>query len=229
MDIRAEFGQRVRELRARSGMSQEVLAHRSGLDRTYISGVERGERNISIINIEKVAAALRVSVEYMFASERFSSTPAYQPRDFVIPFKQRFHYHVDNEKHVLAFQVKGVLTPQDVDHMDNILMGVCTAYGKGALTLLVDHRDMLAADGKPVVYSPEVAERAVIFQQNLLQYNKQAIVLCNSKYQVEQLTHVTQESGIPTIPLFDTDKEMVGKAYQLLDISGNELIKTKAI
>ncbi|MGG1597939.1 helix-turn-helix domain-containing protein [Paenibacillus naphthalenovorans] len=53
MDIRAEFGQRVRELRARCGMSQEMLAHRAGLDRTYISGVERGKRNISIVNIEK--------------------------------------------------------------------------------------------------------------------------------------------------------------------------------
>ncbi len=53
MDIRSEFGKRVRELRARSGMSQELLADRSGLDRTYISGVERGERNISLVNIEK--------------------------------------------------------------------------------------------------------------------------------------------------------------------------------
>ncbi|MGO4119072.1 helix-turn-helix domain-containing protein, partial [Rhizobium ruizarguesonis] len=64
MDIRAEFGQRVRELRARSGMSQELLAYRAGLDRTYISGVERGERNISIVNMEKIAAALQVSMGY---------------------------------------------------------------------------------------------------------------------------------------------------------------------
>ncbi|WP_367398165.1 helix-turn-helix domain-containing protein [Paenibacillus sp. MSJ-34] len=48
VDIRLEFGQRCKELRARSGMSQEMLAYRSGLDRSYISGVERGDRNISI-------------------------------------------------------------------------------------------------------------------------------------------------------------------------------------
>ncbi|NGQ94221.1 helix-turn-helix transcriptional regulator [Brevibacillus sp. SYP-B805] len=46
MDIRSEFGQRVQELRTRSGMTQEMLAYRAGLDRTYISGVERGERLI---------------------------------------------------------------------------------------------------------------------------------------------------------------------------------------
>jgi transcriptional regulator with XRE-family HTH domain len=68
-DIRTEFGSRVRELRTRSGMSQEVLADRSKLDRTYISGVERGERNISILNIERIAAALNVPIEYMFTGE----------------------------------------------------------------------------------------------------------------------------------------------------------------
>jgi transcriptional regulator with XRE-family HTH domain len=85
VDIQSEFGQRVRELRARSGMSQEMLSHRAGLDRTYISGVERGERNISIVNIEKISAALNVSMVYMFSSERFSSTPANQQKDSTVP------------------------------------------------------------------------------------------------------------------------------------------------
>jgi transcriptional regulator with XRE-family HTH domain len=228
LDIRLEFGQRIKELRARSGMSQEVLAHRAGLDRTYISGVERGERNISIMNIEKISSALQVSVAYMFSGERFPATPAYQPKDFIIPFKERFRYHLDNEKKILSFLVEGLLTGRDVDHMDSILMGVCSAFGKGELNLLVDHRGMVDADGEPVVYSPEVAERAVIFQQNLLKYNKKAVVLCNSEFMVHQLNHVTDESGIPTTPLFGEDKEMVGKAYTLLEINGNELIKAKS-
>lgn len=225
MDIRLEFGQRVKELRSRSGMSQEMLAYLAELDRTYISGVERGERNISIVNIKKIASALRVSVAFLFSGEQFSTTPPLQRKDLDIPFEQRFHYHVDSEKKILSFQVKGTLTPQDVNYMDKTLMGVCSAFGKGELNLLVDHREMLAADGTPVVYSPEVAERAIIFQQNLLQYNKSAVVLCNSEFQVEQLNHVTQESGIPNTSLFDEDKKMVGKAYMLLDINGNELIK----
>ena len=52
------FGERVRELRKGKGLSQESLALACDLDRTYIGGVERGERNISLINIYKVAAAL---------------------------------------------------------------------------------------------------------------------------------------------------------------------------
>ncbi|WP_096601625.1 helix-turn-helix domain-containing protein [Calothrix sp. NIES-2100] len=55
------FGERVRTLRQSRGCSQEALALAAGLDRTYIGGVERGERNISLINIQKIACALEVS------------------------------------------------------------------------------------------------------------------------------------------------------------------------
>jgi transcriptional regulator with XRE-family HTH domain len=55
------FGERVRVLRQARGLSQEALALAAGLDRTYIGGVERGERNISLLNIQKIAQALNVS------------------------------------------------------------------------------------------------------------------------------------------------------------------------
>jgi transcriptional regulator with XRE-family HTH domain len=58
---RIQFGTRVREIRRQRGWSQEDLAAQCGLDRTYIGGVERGERNISIDNICRIAAALEVS------------------------------------------------------------------------------------------------------------------------------------------------------------------------
>lgn len=54
------FGRRLRELRKKKGLSQEDLALEAELDRTYVSGVERGERNISLLNIIKLAGALRV-------------------------------------------------------------------------------------------------------------------------------------------------------------------------
>lgn len=63
MNICKKFGNRVRELRITQGISQEVLAQKSGLHRTYIGSVERGERNISLINIEKISIALNISIK----------------------------------------------------------------------------------------------------------------------------------------------------------------------
>jgi len=56
------FGGRVRELRKARGFSQEAFAEHCGLDRTYIGGIERGERNVSLRNIEVIARALGVTV-----------------------------------------------------------------------------------------------------------------------------------------------------------------------
>lgn len=64
--IRKAFGERVRTLRKRKGFAQETLALECGLDRTYIGGVERGERNISLVNIHKISDALGVEVKEMF-------------------------------------------------------------------------------------------------------------------------------------------------------------------
>lgn len=61
-DILLRFGERVRFLRKDRGLSQEAFAGLCGLDRTYIGGVERGERNISLRNIEIIAKALGISV-----------------------------------------------------------------------------------------------------------------------------------------------------------------------
>ncbi|XAM00594.1 helix-turn-helix transcriptional regulator [Phycisphaeraceae bacterium D3-23] len=66
VDVKAEFGRQVRALREEKGWSQEHLAAVVGLDRSYVGGVERGERNISIENICKLAASLDVSPEVMF-------------------------------------------------------------------------------------------------------------------------------------------------------------------
>ena len=62
MEICKKFGGRVRDLRIAQGISQEVLAQKSGLHRTYIGGIERGERNISLVNIEKIAKALNLTL-----------------------------------------------------------------------------------------------------------------------------------------------------------------------
>jgi transcriptional regulator with XRE-family HTH domain len=61
-NITDRFGARVRQLRLAMGLSQEAFADRCGLDRTYVSGIERGKRNISLRNVEAIARAIGVSV-----------------------------------------------------------------------------------------------------------------------------------------------------------------------
>ena len=58
--ILKQFGSKVKTLRIEKGWSQEELAKRTGLHRTYIGSIERSERNVSLINIEKIAKSLRV-------------------------------------------------------------------------------------------------------------------------------------------------------------------------
>lgn len=70
MDIKQAIGKRIKELRNRLGISQEELATLVELDRTYITSVERGKRNISIVNIEKLATALNVSLAEFFTFEK---------------------------------------------------------------------------------------------------------------------------------------------------------------
>jgi transcriptional regulator with XRE-family HTH domain len=66
-DILKRFGKRVREFRLKKGItSQMTLAIRAGLDRTYVGGIERGERNVSLKNIEKSAKVLDVEIGELF-------------------------------------------------------------------------------------------------------------------------------------------------------------------
>lgn len=65
-EILIKFGQKVREERARLSLSQEELASRAGVHRTYIGMIERAEKNITLENIEKVSKALKISISDFF-------------------------------------------------------------------------------------------------------------------------------------------------------------------
>ena len=67
-DIRVRFGKAVRQKRRKLGVSQEAFADLCELDRTYIGGIERGERNVALVNIEKIARALKLSLSELFRS-----------------------------------------------------------------------------------------------------------------------------------------------------------------
>ena len=65
-DVLKAFGDRVREIRALKGLSQEELARQAKIDRTYIGGIERGERNAGIKNVWRIADALGVPAADLF-------------------------------------------------------------------------------------------------------------------------------------------------------------------
>lgn len=62
LELMAAFGKRVRRLRSSVGLSQESFAELCGLDRTYVSSIERGKRNVSLLNIAKIARALKIPI-----------------------------------------------------------------------------------------------------------------------------------------------------------------------
>lgn len=66
MDIKKKFWERIKELRKKQWISQEELAAKAGLHRTYISDIERWEKNLSLENIEKLANALNEKISILF-------------------------------------------------------------------------------------------------------------------------------------------------------------------
>lgn len=73
MSARLMFSKNLRKIRLAKGLSQEGLAEAAGLHRTYVSSVERGERNITVDNMEKLACALGVDVRELLVSDEEQS------------------------------------------------------------------------------------------------------------------------------------------------------------
>lgn len=71
MNIKEKIGKRLRELRTAKGLSQEKFSFDCDLDRTYVASIEQGKRNVSIMNIEKIAQACDISVSEFFNSDLF--------------------------------------------------------------------------------------------------------------------------------------------------------------
>ena len=71
MDVKINIGHRIKKLREIAAMSQKDLSYSADLDRSYIASVENGSRNISIVNIEKIANALGVTLKDFFNDDEF--------------------------------------------------------------------------------------------------------------------------------------------------------------
>ena len=66
MNVKDKIGSRIRQLRQEKHLSQEAFADLCELDRTYISSIEKGKRNVSIVNLEKIANALNINLSTLF-------------------------------------------------------------------------------------------------------------------------------------------------------------------
>lgn len=73
MEIKQKIGRRIRELRELAAMSQKDLAYAADLDRSYIASIENGQRNVAIVNIEKIAVALNITLKEFFNDDEFSA------------------------------------------------------------------------------------------------------------------------------------------------------------
>lgn len=74
MDVKRKLGERIKELRELLEVSQKDLSFKADLDRSYIASIESGHRNVSIINIEKIAIALGITMKEFFNNEKFENT-----------------------------------------------------------------------------------------------------------------------------------------------------------
>lgn len=73
MDIRAKVGARIRDLRKQLQLTQESLAFKAEVDKTYLNEVENGKRNVSVKNLEKIIHALEVTIKEFFNDDAFNS------------------------------------------------------------------------------------------------------------------------------------------------------------
>jgi CheY-like chemotaxis protein len=120
-DVRKEFGAAVRKHRQQLGLSQETLAERAELHRTYITDVERGARNLSLESISKLARALEISIGSLFFSaaassrERAGKRPAVpQPVDLLL---------VEDDSQDLELTLKAFKKAKLANHIDVVRDG----------------------------------------------------------------------------------------------------------
>ncbi|SDC27506.1 Helix-turn-helix [Paenibacillus sp. UNCCL117] len=212
MNILSDFGLRLKELRLRSNLSQDMLAARSGLDRTYVGSVERGERNISLKNIELLCNTLDVDISYFFDHERFSLHSAHLKSELKRPIQERFCYRVDVERNLISWQVAGALSLDEVTSITADLKSACRQLVLGQVKLLIDNRKMMLG-GQPLVFQPEITERWEELQRWFLPHSEKVIVLCNSKLMQNQMKRLANRSGIIAVQksLFQQEEDWLTK------------------
>lgn len=229
MDILMDFGRRIKELRLKVGMTQESLATLAELDRSYVGAIERGEKNVSLINIGKIANALDVDLSYLFEEDQFSPRAVLLRREQRKPLKQRFIYDVDVMNNVIAWRIAGPLSESDVKQISQQIKSMALLLKKGEIKLLVDNRNMLV-EGRVFVFSPEVTAVWEELQLWLVPFVQKVAVLCNSQLMKNQMDRLGNRSGIVKYSehIYDEDQTISEReALQYLGLIENRLLTSK--
>lgn len=224
--VLSEFGRRVRELRLKRGMTQEALANLTELDRSYIGSIERGEKNVALLNIAKLANALDVDLSYLFEDDQLSPRSFYLKRELKKPLEERFTLDVDVMEQVIAWRIAGPINEYDVKQINYQIRSLSLLLKKGEIKLLIDNRFMVL-NGLPFVFSPEVNVVWEELQMWLLPFVKQVVVLCNSKLMQNQLDRLALRSGIAdrSKHIFGEDSDLCERtALEFLGLSNQRLL-----
>lgn len=225
MKILIDFGNRVKELRLNAGITQEALAIRAELDRSYVGAIERGEKNLSLVNIEKLANALEVDLYYLFEHERFATRLTFLKKELKKPLSSRFLCVVNQKEQIISLKITGPLSEHDVHQIAQNIKSQALLLKKGEIKFLIDNR-LMVREGQSFVFTPEVYDVWEELQMWLLPYLKQAAVLCNSKFMKNQLDRLAIRSGIARISIrvYNEDLEAGEReALSFLGISESEL------
>lgn len=105
--LRKELGVRIRQLRKIKGWTQEVLAEKADMDYKYLGAIERGEKNLTLANVEKIAKGLAVEIHQLF----LFSLKGLQPEEKTteIKIKDLFNMCNDKEKEFLLRIIQGFI------------------------------------------------------------------------------------------------------------------------
>lgn len=223
MNILEDFGLRLKELRSRIGITQDILAIRSGIDQAYIIALERGEQNISLKNIEILCNTLDIDISYFFDDERFSSHTSVVDKEPSRPLYERFNFCVQESDNSIVWQVTGELHPEEVKKICVDIKAACNSLVSGKVKLLIDN-SMMMEGGKPIVFSHEVTLIWEELHRWLLPYCEQVVVLCNSEFMKNQMDRMAKRSGFKPIQqnLYYEDKQFLAvETYKIFGIIEN--------
>lgn len=155
-DIKIRLGQRIKELRLRAGYSQEELAAKANLHRTYMSDIERGERNVSLENIEKIANALNA-----------------EPRE-LLSFEENRLYEENTT--IAKITAPTTFAKWAVDHIRSFIPDMKPAEGEGSDGSAKREYDLIYQLGNRAIRIEVKASRAVDKTRSQLPYHERLLL-----------------------------------------------------